>query len=300
MKSQRIHYISLGLLAASLLFASGCSSYISIRTMRPGAVNLGATKKMDLLHTQGRRSAREVVTGRLIAQSRAGGHFQVRDLSEKGIEVKIAGRLVTLSDGTMVPTGTVGARVDVIEWQAGRDVLEETYKDRKGVERVRSIRVVKGTALLGVTLFTASGKAILAEKEYEGKAQMRGSKAGKDAALRLAADDAVRKLLHDITPTPVVMKVQLDDSDKGQKDIIKAAEGGNLARATTDLRVYLKSHANNPAGLYNLAVFTDAAGDYAAAIALYDRAIKMSQKEWYSTARAQCAKREAARAALQQ
>lgn len=286
------------LVAVVAMLASACGSSITIQTLRPAANNLGADQKIDVLHTTGRRSARETVIAQLQKQARSRGYFQVKDVSEKGIEVKIAGRIASLSDGSMVPEGTVGMRIDVLEWGANKETKTEEYTE-KGQKRTRSYSVYAGKALLGVTVFDASGKARLAEKEYQGRSSMGGSNANEGAARDMAGADAVRRLLNDITPTPVRFKVKLDSDDKGQKDIIKAAEAGNLPKATADLKAYLKGNPNNPAATYNLAVFTDAAGDYKTALDLYDKAIRGNPKaDWYSNARQGCAKRQAQAVAL--
>lgn len=298
MKNPNLFQIRILLVGLVAMLASACGSSITIQTLRPAPNNLGANQKIDILHTTGRRSARETVIAQLQQQARTRGFFQVKDASEKGIEVKIAGRTVTLSDGSMVPAGTVGMRIDVLEWGANKETKTEEYIE-KGKKRTRSRSVYTGKALLGVTVFNASGKAVLAEKEYEGRSSMGSGNANESAARDMAGVDAVRRLLNDITPLPVRFNVKLDSSDKGQKDIIKAAEAGNLPKATADLKAYLKANPNNPAGTYNLAVFTDATGDYTTALGLYDKAIQGNPKaDWYSDARQGCAKRQAQSAAL--
>ena len=50
----------------------------------------------------------------------------------------------------------------------------------------------------------------------------------------------------------------------------------------------------NASAAYNLAVLTEATGDYATALEYYDRALSLGYKEYYATARAACARRLAA------
>jgi hypothetical protein len=268
--------------------------------MQPGPVNLGATDHITIVQGEGRRSARETIFQEIMSQSRTLGYYTIEDRSEEGIEVNIAGRTVTI-EGAQSPVlkdGQMGLRVDVIEWDAEQATKTETYTDNNGNERTRSKVVTEADVVLGVTLFDITGEAILAETEYVGEYATEDKNASEDSVIKSAARSAVAQFLGDITPKPVTRDVRIDDSDDGQEKIIETAEAGNLAQAVKDLEKYLKEDPNNAAAVYNLAVFVDATGDYKGAMALYDEALSMSSKDFYSEARAACAKRLADAQAL--
>ncbi len=291
-------------LAASLATVSGCKSLVTIHGVKPAQVNLGATKQLQIFHTEGRRSAREAIIEKMIAQARHGGYFQVQDRTEEGAEVKIAGRTASVEGGSGgLAAGQVGVRIDVLEWNSERDTKETEYQETVGsgkkkrtVTKTKTIKIVRGNVLLGVTLFDDSGKAIWAEKEIQGTAELEGN--DKDAAIEQAADDAVAQILSQITPMPYQQQVELDTDDEQQDPIIELAKKGAIAQAAEDMEKYVEAHPNNAAAAYNLAVFIEASGDYQAALSRYDKALSLGNKSLYSTARAACAKRVADQQAL--
>ncbi len=299
MKLSKIVYAA-GIAAMAALLGTGCAAKLAIKTMEPGPVNLGAAKHLAILDTEGRRSAREQLIGEIISQARTAGYYTVEDRSEEGVKVNIAGRTVTLEGGEKgIEPGQMGVRFDVIEWDADKDTEERSTRDSKGNTVTKQVKVLKGRALLGVTVFDPSGKALVAEKEYEGTSSLEGD-VSKDQAIEAAAKDVVAKLLADITPHEVTRQVRLDEDDDALKPYIETAQAGNLAKAAEDMKGYLDKNPNSAPAAYNLAVLTDAMGNYDAAIQLYDKALQLGNKDYYSEARAECAQRKAAADALNQ
>lgn len=280
---------------------TACTSSLPIKTLEPGPVNLGATKQLSIVSGEGRRSARETVYNKVIEQARSRGYFTVDDRSEEGIEVKIAGRTATMEGGEQgLADDTVGLRIDVLEWDASQNVRTSTKTDSKGNERTVETRMTEGEVVLAVTAFDKEGKTFIAEKEYVGKASSSDKSVSEDTVIDRAAEDAVRRMLADITPKQVTRKVRLDDDEEAMEPFIETAQAGNIAQAITDLKAYREKNPNSSAAAYNLAVLTDATGDYDAALALYDKAMSLGNKDFYSKARAACASRKAAAEALQQ
>jgi tetratricopeptide (TPR) repeat protein len=283
------------LLVVSLALLAACAPTLRVQVLEPAPVNFGAAKRLSVVQTEGRRSAREVVVEHILNQARSMGYFAAKDRSEEGITIRAAGRTAQLA-GAPPASDEIYVRVDVLEWGADRETKSVTEKDSNGKEYTRRVTVISGKALLAITAVTPSGKALLAETEFQG-----GSEGDTETrALESAASNAVSQFLWQITPKTAYRSVRLDDEDKAQQPIIKVAAGGNVAMATTDMREYVKANPTNPSAQYNLAVLLDASGQYDEALDLYAKAIKGSTKDYYATARAECARRLANQQALSQ
>jgi len=282
------------------LLGAACAPTLTLQSLEPGPVNLGGATELLIVDGQGRRSGRELVFAELESQARAGGHYRVVDQSESGTRVDVAGRDVRLSGSARrLKDDQRGMRVDVLEWIADERTRTEVRKDKKGVEQSYTIRTLEGRVLLAITVFDQANRALLAEREFEGIAASTDLKnTSDDSVLRAAAKDAVARFFGEVTPRTVARKVQLDDSDKGQATIIETAKQGSIAQARADVQAYLKTHPQNAAAHYNLAVFLDAMGEHGAALASYDEALRLAPKEFYRSSRADCARRKAAADAL--
>lgn len=278
-----------------LVAATGCAPSLRVKVLEPSQVSLGAGKQLAVLQTEGRRSAREFVLQELGQQAMRGGYFQVRDRSEEGFLMSVAGRSVNFQGGAGDPMLTpqdVALRIDVLDWNASSD----SHTDAKGV----TTRSWRARVVLGVTAANAAGKAMLAEAEYVGDAhfEQSGRGASEQAAIEQAARNAIARLLWDVTPVYVTRDIRLDEDDKAQKSILEVAKQGNLVRATEDLRAYLAKDPSNATANYNLAVLLDATGEYDEALSLYSKAIQLSSKDYYVEMKAACARRQAAQMAL--
>lgn len=284
--------VSLGGIAL-LALAAGCATTIPIHSRQPGPVAIGAADQLTLVKGEGRRTAREVVVQEIQQQARAHGYFTVQDRSEDPIFVRVAGGRVDIDDQTQQFQGddVRGVKIDVLEWNGSQDQRELESKDARGQVVCRQVDVQVGKVLLAVTLFDPKGRAYLGETEYEGTFETQDMKLVRDEVVARAAKAAVAQLLHDITPVEVVTRVRLDDDDAGQEPIIATATAGNLAQAARDARAYVEANPDNPSAAYNLAVFLDAMGNHEEAMTFYDRALHGSNKDYYVTARAECARR---------
>ena len=289
----------LGALTGTLALAlSSCTSTLAIKSMQPGPVNIGATRHLVLLHGEGRRSAREFVSHDLDRQARHRGYFSYEDRSEDGVEVKIAGRSVNLDGASfhLAPTHA-GLRIDVLEWNAYRDVSSVRRYDDTGAPYMHEVPVQRGNVLLALTLFDQSGHALLAEAEYEGVVECEPD-VPREQVIELAASDAVSSFLDDITPHQVVSRVRLDEDDDGQESFLEMAREGQVAYAADGLRSYLQADPNNAIAAYNLAVLLEAMGHFEEALSFYDKAIALGGKDYYHRARVDCARRYSSTQAL--
>lgn len=279
----------------ALAFGTGCAAKLQIRSTEPAKVNLGAANRISVVQSEGRRSAKEEVIAELISQARSGGHFTAADRTEEGLMVKVAGRNAEIVGATEAQAqDEVLLRVDVLEYTTQKDTKTVTKTDRQGRKYDEKVDVLKGKVLLAVTAVTATGRAVLAETEYEADVEGKDETSAKAGAVK----QAVAMMLADITPKPVTRAVKLDEDDKNQKTIIKVARDGNIAQAIAETRQYLEQNPNNPAAHYNLAVYLDASGQYEEAIEHYNHALAGSTKKFYADAKAACAKRLADQQAL--
>jgi hypothetical protein len=278
------------LLALATTLAVGCAPSIKVNVLQPARYNLGASKDLAIVQTEGRRAGRDFIIDELIRQARTGGHFKVDDRSDEGIVVKVAGRSVQVvsgGNGAANSPEQIGIRIDVHDWDADEKSETVTEKDSKGNTIEREVEFYQAKVIVAVTAFNASGKALLAEREY--KSTARGD--NEDRALKNAGNEVISSLLYDITPRYVTKSIRMDDTDEAQKPIIQVAERGNVPQAVREMESYTQANPNNASALYNLAVLTDASGRYQDALDLYTRAITMASKDFYVDMKSECARR---------
>lgn len=283
------------LLACAAVLSTGCHAALNVRAMQPAKYNFGAAKELHIVQSEGRRSAREELISHLIKTARSTNHWTVTDRTEEGIQLRAAGRTANIT-GAREPQSRdqVWARIDVLEWATEKDTRTQPAKtDAKGevVEPAREVKILRGKALIAVTAATASGRAILAEKEFQGVWQVDLDRASEDEVRINAAREAIQKLLAEITPTPVVRAVRLDEDDKGQQHILKLAKDGNLGAAIAEMKAYLQQNPTSAAAHYNFGVFLDASGSYQEAVEAYNKALQNSTKDYYAEAKAGAQKR---------
>jgi Tetratricopeptide repeat len=287
-------------LALAATLAVGCAPSLRVNVLQPARVNLGAARRLTVVQTEGRKSARDFLVEEMTHQARAGGYFQVTDRSDEGIIVKVAGRsvrIVNAGNGPAQGQDEIGIRLDVNDWDAEKKtqvVVKDTDNEGNPIER--EDKFYEATVIASVTAFNAAGKALLAEEEYE----MTGQGEDKDEALGNAGRSLVSRILSDITPTYVTRYIRMDNEDEAQKPIIEVAEKGNVPRAITEMESYVQANPRNAGALYNLAVLLDASGRYQEALDLYTKAISLTPKDFYVDLKAECARRLADQQALSQ
>lgn len=283
------------ILAALVFGLFGCGATLSVQAPVPATVNLGAARKLVVIQSEGRRSAREFVIQEAIAQCRSSGHFQAVDRTEDGIELKVSGRTARpQGKGVKQQDDEIFVRIDVVEWGATRDTTTTNGVDKQGNANTQTVTTLTGRVLLAVTAATSDGKAILAEKEYKGG----GVGKDEDAVIQGAARQAVATFLSEVTPSFVEEKIPLDESDGRLESFIAVARKGNIALAIEEMKAYLKTQPDNPVALYNQGAFLDATNRFKEAIDHYTRAIQRSNKPMYVETKAACGRRLAAQEAL--
>ncbi|MFY0570706.1 tetratricopeptide repeat protein [Archangium lansingense] len=296
MSSRSLRHV---VLAFAATLAVGCAPTLKVNVLQPARVNLGASKRLTVVQTEGRKGARDFMIDELTRQARGAGYFQVTDRSDEGIVVKVAGRSVQIlntGSGPAQGQDEVGIRIDVNDWDAEKKTEVIKGTDSKGNATEREEKFYEAKTVVSVTAFNAAGKAMLAEEEYE----MVGRGEDKDGAIGNAARALVARILYDITPKYVTKAIRMDGDDKAQKPIIEVAEKGNVPQAITEMESYVQTNPQNSAALYNLAVLLDASGKYQEALDLYTKAISLSAKDYYVDMKAECAKRLADQQALAQ
>ena len=281
--------------ALALLAVTGCAPSLRVNVLEPSRVNLGAGKQLTVLQTEGRRSAREFVIQELGTYARQGGYYQVRDRSEEGITMKVAGRSVEFQGGTGAPLTPeeIALRIDVLDWSANSD----SHTDKKG----RTSRVWRAKVAAG------GDHGEPRRPRDAGRDRVRGSSLSSTTARAAGASSrpwrwrrvlALGRLMRDITPSYVTKHIRLDEDDKAQQPILEVAKQGNVTRAIDELRVYLEQNQGNAVAHYNLAAMLDATSQYDEALSLYTKAIQLGSKDYYVQMKAECARRQAASAAL--
>jgi len=294
------------LLAAAVLAAGlGCASLqgpgkVTIEAVEPALPELGSARHLVLIEGTGRSSAQQIVIHQIERQARATGYFTVQDRTREGHTVAVVGRRADLDGGRRkMPPGQVGLRVAIRDWRSHREAQAVRREAEDGSHYTEVVPFRHGSVVLEVSLFDETGRAHVAEAEFEGHASGEVSKLSRSIVLDRAARDAVGKFLEAITPRRVTRSVPLDDEDPAQAPWLETARAGGVASAVGDATRYFQRNPGNASAAYNLAVLLDALGDHAEALALYDRALARAEKPFYREARDGCERRLTAQRALE-
>ncbi len=287
------------LLGAGLL--AGCRTYIPITRYVPGRINIGAAKMLVLVQVKGRSSARQEVAAALTAAVRAGNYFDLQDRRDAGGDVVPSGDRVQLRGVEAPGAGELGLMIEVYQLTLTDSYREETsthYVSRANgardrVDEITEIPVTDAELVIGITLFDRTGRAILSEAEYVGRHSGDADRVGRAAIRSAVGRAALRRFFKEITPRRVREYVMVDKSDERQFPMIQRAARGDLEGAQAALERYVETAPDNPSAAYNLAVFTEALGNYDVALAYYDEAIALQRKGFYLQARDACALRKA-------
>jgi hypothetical protein len=230
-------------------------------------------------------------------QSRSGGHFTVENAISEGIRFDTRqGRVVMTGKDVPANANDVFIKFNVIASmkQDGRTTVTRSA----GILGTQKETVPVMMTVMPVAFTVTRGdEVLLNERQYNGKAvwalNERGGGYPTDYRQRLEAaiGQAVKEFLVDITPKTVSRDVQLDYSDEKQKPILDAARDGQVKEAATQLADYVQDNPNSSSAVYNLAVLTDALGQYERALTYYDKALSLGGKDYYTEAKSSCMKR---------
>lgn len=224
---------------------------------------------------------------------RSGGYYQVKDRSEEGIEVNVAGQTASVTGDTQGSlSNEMYMRIDVLEWDYDQNQNVKQVKDKDGNTVTKTVIVSSGEVVLAVTICPPKGgPTVIAEREYVGKFTTEKEGFSEATVMQKASQNVVNQLVNDISPRTKQEHVRIDDSDPNQEGVIAAIEDGQYAQAQQWLIDYTNQNPQRASAWYNLALVTDAMGDYQTALTYYDKAIGLGGLDFYIEARAGCAKR---------
>lgn len=281
-----------------LLLATGCSTVVTIRSVKPAQYHLGKTPEVALIGVDGdRRDVQDVLVENIVSQSRTGGFFLIADRKGEGIKFEVReGAPVSIGKSVSIKPTEIFIDAKIIDTTVEKDT--ESRKATRNVTRngktvseeyVQEVKIVTSEAVVAYTV-VSKDRVFMEQKEFEGKARLDrdGHEPDNVGMKELAIRESVGFFLKAITPSYVFSRVTMDDSDKNQKEILKEAKKGNLAVTRQQLEDYVKTNPENPAALYNLAVLVDASGEYEAALELYNKALSKGDNKLYVGGKSAC------------
>lgn len=258
-------------LAVVVVCAAACGGpSLEVTGYQVAPVNLGKTRGLVLTDAEGSRAAVGAAIDVALVQITERGWFRAEDGTDLGrLEVDARGPLLT--DGAL-EAGVAYLRLDVVQ----ADAVTETQVDST-VDEVagNEIEVVSehATATVVIHAILASGDAevIVTNLETEGVAEADGPGINDIALLDSAMEEAVRRVLAEITPATTTQRLELDDRDARQKEIVADAVGGNVS-AALDEEALVLADSPSPAAYYNQGVMLDHLGVHRDALASYEGA----------------------------
>lgn len=286
--------------AVLLLAVSGCATRAKLERRRPARFSAGSARTLVLVQLTGHpelqrrlaRGFRDEATGR--------DWWRVRDATGERIALfpdAGRGRLVR---GRAPGADEVYVRLDAYEAIRTVEPVEREERedddgdDHDGPDAVERVRV-----RFAATLATAAGEALLRAREYDGTAATGDDDSpGRAALIRRAIARGMEDFFDDITPRRVREGIVLDKDAEDMRPIAELVARGQYAAAADRLGEMRNRRPRRADVVYNLAVVTDARGDYAAALDLYDAALSLGYKSYYAESRDACRRRLADREAL--
>lgn len=245
----------------------------------------GATRRMQDMAIQALRN-----------QSRSDGHFTIKNSINEGIRFDTRrGRMVMTGKEMSVSEEDVFIKFNVVA-SMKRDG-RTTITRNTGVLGTETEEVPAMVTVMPVAFTVTKGEEVLInEQQYNGKAvwtinQSGGGYPSYQRRFETAVKKAVDKFLKDITPRTVSRRIRLDYSDEKQKPILDVARDGQVKQAAVQMEEYVQEHPNSSSAYYNLAVLTDARGQYEQAIEYYNKALSLRGKDYYTEVKASCQER---------
>jgi hypothetical protein len=282
-----------------LVLLNSCQSNVVIKSVKPAKIHLGGNPEISIIDIDGnRRNTQDMVIETLVGKARKIEFFKITDKKEEGIKFRIESGS-PVSTGKIIQVGDKERFIDIkiIEADVDNDLekRERSVKVKGSDGKTKTEKesymqkVIRSEVVIAFSVFS-SNRVFMNEKEYIGKSKkdVNNESIDKDLMTQFAIEDCIAKFLMDITPVHQTYSAQLDDSDDGQGNIISDITNGRYDVAKTNLLDYSKTHENIPSVWYNLAVITDAQGDYDEAIKLYKKAISMGGKDYYDKTLSMC------------
>lgn len=284
--------IGMRMLAAACLAGAlgACAPGIKVARMKPARFNLGATKTVAVLQVNGDANAASQVMVELQRSILDDRYYQLINAVNRGIILQVGGVNARVDVGQAV--SQVNADVYLVASVLQQEVVEERRTTEKS-ERDRTYEVTTihptGYAKLNMQVVAADGRVLVfrdyaaehAGSSYEAN---KGRRYNRASLIEAAMRKAVRHFVSDITPTRVIEKIVLDDSEPAVKPGVKYAEGGNLNAAWASWQAVLDANPRSAAAVYNQGVLLETRGDFDEAAAAYRKAIAISPKSLYRDA----------------
>ena len=281
------------------LLGSACSlpKYTTVSSEQPPDYYLGESPEVSVVNAEGAtRRMQDIAIQELRTQSRSNGHFTIENRLDEGIRFDVRQRkMVMTGKDVSVSSDDVFVKFNVVASmkQDGRTTITR----QTGVLGTETEEVPAVVTVMPVTFTVAKGEEVLlSERQYDGRAVWPIEQGGGDYPPRqqryeAAIGKAVESFLEDITPRTVSRRVRLDYSDENQEPILDVARNGQVKQAATQMEEYAQEHPNSSSAYYNLAVLTDAMGQYEQAIEYYDKALSLGGKDYYTEVKASCQER---------
>jgi len=269
----------------------GCSTYVTIKSVRPAQFSIGMKPNVAVIEAKGgRRNNQDAFIENLIKESRRRGFFVVQNRVSEGIRFEIQdGRTVLTGKTIPFKDGDALLKFEMLDAETNA-TEEERQTDLLGLKKEKfPITETKQ----GISISIGTTQKTLDQKEVNGRATWDKGKEPKEKQemVEAAIANAAWQVMEIISPRYEDTKVRMDDSDEAQKPILTEVGKGNLQTAKELLEKYLAANPNSGSAHYNLAVVTDAMGQYAVALPLYEKAESLASQSYYAEAKSNCMRR---------
>ncbi|WP_340107042.1 tetratricopeptide repeat protein [Rhodohalobacter sp. 8-1] len=287
------------LLVIILSFALGSCNmaipkYTQIQSEYPPNYYLGDSPNVSVVEAEGAtRRIQDITIQELTNQSRSKGYFTIENKINEGIRFDTQQGKVVMTDENMdVNTDDAYIKINIIA--SMRQDGRTTITRRTGILGTEEETVPAMMTILPIAFTVTKGEDVLLnERQYDGKVVWSIDDYPVDYRERLevATGKAVEEFIADITPRSISRRARLDYSNEELKPILDAARDGQVREAATQIEEYVAKNSNSASAVYNLAVLTDALGDYEKALNYYDEALSLGGKDYYTESKTNCMKR---------
>jgi tetratricopeptide (TPR) repeat protein len=286
----------LGLLVLALLGA-GCAPRATVERRRPAPYGLGAARALSLVQLTGRPDLQDLLRDRLRREATAEDWWHFRDRTRESIALFAAGSGGRSIAGERPDPGEAYVRLDAYDATVYREADADAAPPPAGPPTSGRGRV---RLRFAATVVDSDGRVVMGDREYAGTAT--GALATRHDRRDLvaeAAEEGVEAFLRDITPRRVREGIALDVEAEDLQPVAELVDRGAYALARERLQRLRRAHPRRADIVYNLAVLTDARGEYRAALDLYEKALRLGYKDLYVRSRDACRRRLREREALE-
>ncbi len=274
------------LILSLFLAAGGCATQAKVERYKAPTCNAGTARTLTLVQVTGDPELRAVLRSILAREATKSDWWEYKDRHTAGIALFPSAEPGRTIRGAMPAKGEVFVRIDAYSSRVRSDHPDCSDKRKKDKEQTSNAYV-----RFAATVVNAKQVAVLAEREYTGQAGRTGSHVSRWGLVRKAAEDGIEHFLRDITPRRVVDRIVIDKEAGDMALVVDLVDRGQYAQAMRKLQIKRKRYPLRADIMYNLAVLTDARGDYRAALKLYDQALRLGYKSFYRRSRNACARR---------